>query len=284
VSLEAEQFSEPYAFHGEGPVWCGEPGALHFVDMLAGDVLRLAGDGTLAERFHVGTVAAALRPRAGGGLVLGVERGFALMEPDGRRTTLPEIWTDPAVRMNEGACDPYGAFYCGSMAYDYTPGAGHLYRLDPSGDVTVVLSSVSCSNGLAWSPDHDLAYYVDSFTHRIDVFEQTGPKLAGRRTFVDLSHVEGLPDGLTVDAEGGIWVALYAASAVHRYRPDGVLDAVVSLPVSRVTACTFGGTDLADLFVTTSREGLAADEEPAAGAVFRVKPGVLGLPALSFSG
>jgi sugar lactone lactonase YvrE len=284
MSLRAEQFSEPYAFHGEGPVWFGEPGVLHFVDMLAGDVLRLAADGTLTERLHVGSVAAALRPRAGGGLVLGVERGFALVEPDGRITTLPEVWTDPSVRMNEGACDPTGAFYCGSMAYDYTRGAGHLYRLDPSGDVTAVLDSISCSNGLGWSPDHDVAYYVDSFTHRIDVFDQEGPKLAGRRTFVDLSEVEGLPDGLTVDAEGGVWVAFYGGSAIRRYRPDGVLDALVTVPASRVTSCTFGGVDLGDLFVTTSREGLADDEEREAGAVFRVRPGVLGLLPLTFAG
>lgn len=284
MSLKAEQFSEPYAFHGEGPVWCGEPGALHFVDMLAGDVLRLAADGTLAERLHVGTVVAALRPRVGGGLVLGVERGFVLVGPDSRITTLPEIWADPGIRMNDGACDPKGAFYCGSMAYDFTPGAGRLYRLDPSGEVTVVLDSVTCSNGLGWSPGHRLAYYVDSFTHRIDVFDQEDSTLAGRRPFVDLSHVEGLPDGLTVDSEGGIWVAFYGGSAIHRYRPDGALDEVISLPVSRVTACTFGGADMADLFVTTSREGLADGDEPQAGAVFRMRPGVRGLPPLSYSG
>jgi sugar lactone lactonase YvrE len=284
VSLRVEQFSEPHAFHGEGPVWCGQPAGLHLMDMLAGDVLRLNADGAVAQRTHVGTVAAAIRPRAGGGLVMGVERGFALIEPDGRIVRLPQLWEDPGVRMNEGACDPSGAFYCGSMAYDHTPAAGSLYRLDPSGNVTEVVDSVGCSNGLAWSPDGALAYYVDSFTHRIDVFDEEGSRLNGRRSFVDLADVDGMPDGLTVDSEGGVWVAFYTGSSVRRYDAGGTLDAVVDLPVSRVTACTFGGDDLADLFITTSREGLADDEEPQAGAVFTARPGVTGMAPLSFAG
>src|SRR5205085_11085603 len=127
--VRAEQLTAPVAFHGEGPVWSARWGGLRWVDMFAGDVLALAADGEV-ERRHVGDVAAALRPRRGGGAVIGVRRGFALEDPDGTLRTLPEVWRGDAVRMNDGGCDPAGRFLCGSMAYDESPGAGALYRLD----------------------------------------------------------------------------------------------------------------------------------------------------------
>ena len=140
------------------------------MDMLAGDVLFLADDGTI-DRRHVGNVAAVLRPRRQGGAVIGVERGFALEEADGTLTHLGELWSDTNVRMNEGSCDPDGRFYCGSMAYDERPGAGALYRLDPDSSVRVVLENVTISNGLEWSPDGSCAYYNYTPTQRIDVFD-----------------------------------------------------------------------------------------------------------------
>ena len=115
--MSVEQVTGPEVYHGEGPVWYPGWGGLRFVDMLAGDVITLAADGSL-ERRHVGSVAAAVRPRRGGGAVIGVERGFALEDADGTLTALPALWSDPDVRMNEGGCDPDGRFYCGSMAYD----------------------------------------------------------------------------------------------------------------------------------------------------------------------
>src|SRR3954469_21246125 len=150
--MRAERVSGRIYYHGEGPVWSPSWGGLRCVDMLAGDVLTFDADGAM-ERRHVGTVAAAVRPRRGGGAVIGVERGFALEEPDGTVTALPQLWSDARVRMNEGGCDPDGRFYCGSMAYDQSAGAGSLYRLSPDGSVDVVLDHVTVSNGLDWSPD-----------------------------------------------------------------------------------------------------------------------------------
>ena len=115
--MRVEQVTDPVAYHGEGPVWSERWDGLRWVDMLAGDVLSLADDGTI-DRRHVGDVAAAVRPRSQGGAVIGVERGFALEDADGTLTRLGELWTDEAVRMNEGVCDPDGRFYCGSMGYD----------------------------------------------------------------------------------------------------------------------------------------------------------------------
>jgi sugar lactone lactonase YvrE len=262
-------------------VWATGWDGLRFVDMLAGDIVGLDRGGALVERLHVGDVAAAFRPRAGGGMVVAVERGFALMDADGVLEILPELWNDPNVRMNEGGADPQGRFYCGSMAYDMTSGAGRLYRLDPDRTVDVVEPSVTCSNGLGWSPDRQTAYYIDSTTQRVDALDGD---FTGRRPFITVPPEHGLPDGLTVDSEGGVWVAFYGGSAVRRYSPDGRVDAVLEVPVTQVTACTFGGAALDELYITTSRENLPEGEQPAAGSIFRARPGVTGLPVVPFAG
>jgi sugar lactone lactonase YvrE len=214
-----------------------------------------------------------------------VERGFALEDADGALTHLGALWTDEGVRMNEGGCDPDGRFYCGSMAYDKRPGAGALYRLDPDRSVRVVLANVTISNGLEWSPDGSRAYYDDTPTHRIAVFDYDRESgLTGLRPFAEIPPEAGHPDGLTVDAQGGVWVALFGGGVVRRYTPDGVLDGVVEVAARKVTACTFGGPRLDQLFITTSREGLEPGIDPLAGSLFQVVTGVVGLPAREFAG
>ncbi len=282
---DVEQLTEPVAFHGEGPVWSPTWGGLKWLDMLAGDILTLLPSGDV-ERRSVGAVAAAIRPRATGGAVIATERGFAIDQGDGAPIDyLPEVFHDSHLRMNEGGCDPDGRFYCGSMAWDKAQGRGSLYRLDAGRHVTEVLAGVTISNGLDWSPDETLAYYVDSATQQIDVFDYDRDLgLLHRRSFVQIAEASGAPDGLTVDADGFVWVALWGGSAIHRYRPDGTLDGIVRMPVSQVTAITFGGPRLDQLFITTSREGLPKGAEPNAGALFRHLPHVRGQPARAYEG
>jgi sugar lactone lactonase YvrE len=281
MSTRVEQVTDVVAYHAEGPVWSPRWGGLRWVDMLAGDVLSLGSDGSV-ERRHVAEIAAALRPRRGGGAVIGIERGFALEDPDGAVRALDEIWSDPSVRMNEGGCDPDGRFYCGSMAYDQREGAASLYRLDPDGSVHVVLQGLTVANGLEWSPDGTLAYHNDTATQAIAVYSyDRDAGLTNGRVFAALEH---RPDGLTVDAEGGVWTALADGGAVRRYTSDGELDAVIELPARKVTACTFGGAGLDELFITTSREDLKPEDDPLAGALFRAVPGVRGLPVREFAG
>ena len=281
--MRAQQVTEPVAYHGEGPVWSPSWGGLRWVDMLAGDVLSLAADGSVHRR-SVSEVVAALRPRRGGGAVFGIERGFALEDADGTLTRLPPLWDDGSVRMNEGGCDPDGRFYCGSMAYDPRPGAAVLHRLDPDGGTTSVLEGVTVSNGLEWSPDGSRAYYDDTATHRVDVFDYHPDRgLHGRRPFAEIPD-GGLPDGLTVDADGGLWVAMADRGEAWHLTPDGVHDEVVEVPVGMVTACTFGGPDLDQLFITTSRENVPPGEDPLAGSLFRADVGVRGLPVREFAG
>jgi sugar lactone lactonase YvrE len=279
--MRAEQLTDPVAYHAEGPVWSERWGGLRWVDMLAGDVLTLGADGAI-DRRHVGVVAAVVRPRRRGGAVIAIERGFAFEDADGTITPARPLWTDSGVRMNEGGCDPDGRFYCGSMAYDHTRGAGSVYRLDPDGSVHTVLEGVTISNGLEWTPDGTRAYYVDTPTGRIDVFDyDRDGGLTARRPFV---RTGGAPDGLTVDADGGVWVAFYDGGAVHRYDADGALDEVVEVPARQVTACTLGGPDLDQLFITTSRERLEPGDDPLAGALFHATVGVRGRPVREFAG
>ncbi|GGT05585.1 SMP-30/gluconolactonase/LRE family protein [Nonomuraea spiralis] len=283
MNIVAHPVTEPVAEHGEGPVWSGRWGGLRWVDMLAGDVLALDASGRVRRR-HAGAVAAALRPRVSGGYVVAGERELLLADSDDLDAplrSLGQAWNDPTVRMNDGGCDPEGRFYIGSMAYDGTRGRGSLYVAGPGGALSPVLTGVTVSNGLDFSPDGSLAYYADTDTGRVDVLDHDPVRgLTGRRPFVTIEPERGAPDGLTVDAEGGVWVALWQGFAVHRYTPDGRLDAVVRLPVGKVTAVTFGGADLDRLYVTTSRLDVDPREQPQAGALFAADPGVRGRPVL----
>ena len=282
----AIQVTESCTHHGEGPFWDARRGTLLFVDMLAGVVVAWDTRGPV-RRHPVGSVACVVRARARGGYVLGVERGLAFASDDfGTVETLPAAFADDAIRMNDGGCDPQGRFYCGSMAYAMTPGAGTLYRLNPDRTVDRVLTGVGISNGLQWSRDGSTVYYSDTATGRVDSFDfdpETGA-FSGRRPFVEVVGRQGAPDGLAIDEEDGLWVALWGGGAVHRYDAAGRLSEVVELPVPKVTACAFGGDDLRTLFITTSRDGLAAGELPAAGAVLSARAGVPGATPHAFVG
>jgi sugar lactone lactonase YvrE len=274
----AEQLTDPVTEHGEGPVWWPD-GHLRCVDMLAGDLVDVDERGGLT-RTHVAKIAAVVRPRAGGGAVVAAERGLVLLDATGAGTALPDVWDDPGVRMNEGGCDPLGRFYCGSMAYDAAPGRGRFYRFAADGAAEIVLDGVTISNGFAFAPDGGTAYYVDTPTQRVDAFDFDAENgLTGRRPFVTIAVADGSPDGITVDAAGGVWVACWGGGAVRRFDSHGRLDEVVEVPgVEQVSACTLGGPGLDQLFVTTSRLGMQPASAGAAGAIFVVRDVAAGLP------
>ena len=179
------------------------------------------------------------------------------------------------MRANDGAVDPAGRFWIGTMCDDEAPDLAALYRFDPDGSLTTVLADISLSNGLAWTADERRMYYVDSPTLRIDVldYDAATGAVEDRRPFATIEQGMGVPDGLVLDDDGGVWVALYGGAQVRRYDPDGALDAVIAVPADNVTACWFGGDDGRRLFITTARS-----PQPLGGCLFVAEPGFTGRP------
>jgi sugar lactone lactonase YvrE len=274
---------------GEGPLWDDERGELLWVDIPRGRVHRWRPAEAGVETIEVGQPVGAVALRRSADLLLAVRDGFAFWHDEELRMCAPVEADRRGNRMNDGKCDSAGRFWAGTMALDMRPGAGSLYRLDPDLSVSRLLGELGISNGLAWSLDDRTMYFVDSLAHGIDAFdhEPQAGTISGRRRIIDIPADEGLADGMTIDGQGYLWVALWNGWSVRRYAPDGRLDTVVELPASQITSCTFGGPDLDELFVTSAAEGLTADDrlrQPHAGAVFRVRPGVDGLPANRFAG
>ena len=278
----------------EGPRWDAEREELLWVDII-GSRLHRARVGTERLLHEVDSLqfdrfVGAAAPVAGGGYVLAAATGFLLVASSGdvHELAQPEAGRSD-VRMNDGACDPQGRFWAGTMAFDESPGAGVLYRLELDGRCTPVLEGLTISNGIGWSPDGAEMYLSDSGTRTIDRFDfaaDTGD-ISGRRTIVAIPP--GIaPDGLTVDVRGNIWVALYDGGALRCYSPNGSLLATLPMPVDRPTSCAFGGPDWGTLFVTTAREGLdaaALARQPDAGRVFRIDGlGVSGPPCAVYRG
>ncbi|MEU6882137.1 SMP-30/gluconolactonase/LRE family protein [Streptomyces sp. NPDC046712] len=203
----------------------------------------------------------------------------------------PEIAVREYAELGEGPTwDPAGArliwvdiLWAGTMRYDEGPGGGNLVRIAGDGAATTLLDSVTISNGTGWSPDAALTYYIDTPTRRIDTLRVEDGHVVERREFVTVEPGAGYPDGLAVDAEGCVWVALWDGGQLRRYTPRGALDRTVPLPVPRPTACAFGGPGLRDLYITTARTGLT-DPSPLSGSLLVLPDAGQGLPGTPFAG
>ena len=289
-----EQAVAARATLGEGPTWDPETGRLIWVDILDCRVHTYepaSGRTTVrATEQHVG----AAKPRTGGGLVVNLRDGVGLYGPEETGGAFSWLAHDPVPgrRGNDAAVAPDGTLWAGTMHYDEKPGGGGLTRFAGDGTATEVFGDVTVSNGTGWSPDGSLLYYVDTPTRRIDVCRMAdGPGGHGgpgglpvdRRPFARIEDGAGLPDGLTVDAEGCVWVALWDGSAIRRYTPRGDLDRTLTLPVRRPTACAFGGPGLRDLYVTSARTGLD-HPHPLSGALLVVPDAGQGVRGTAFAG
>lgn len=274
---------------GEAPRWDAERRRLLWVDVEGGVLHRFHPASGRDVALALGARVGVATPVAGGGILLALADRLAVLEEEDETVrTLAAIPHDAGRRLNDGACDPAGRFWVGSMALDQRPGGGALYRYAADTGLERVLDEVTLSNGIGWAPGGQLVYYVDSPTRRVDVFDYDVERgtLADRRPFVAIGAEEGMPDGLTVDDEGGVWVALYGGGAVRRYGPDGTLERVLEVPAANVTACCFGGGDGRSLYVTTARQELSAGalrRRPLAGSVFVAEVDVGGPPARPLS-
>lgn len=283
---QAELVLDAHANLGEGPLWDTRTGELLWVDIMVGIVHRFDPASSGDRAFDVGQPVGAVVPRSAGGYAFALRDGFAVGEA-GAVTVVAPIEADrPDVRMNDGACDSRGRFWAGTMQLEHERGAGALFCLNATGEAETMLTGVTISNGIAWSPDDTTMYFVDTTTRGIDAFDfnaDTGT-VAARRRLATIEESAGHPDGLIVDAEGCIWVALWEGWGVRRYAPDGTLLAMVEIPVARVTKPAFGGDALDDLYVTTASPDEPDDAQPHAGGVFRARPGVRGLAARAYAG
>jgi sugar lactone lactonase YvrE len=275
---------------GEGAVWDHERQQLIWVDISARRIHFYDPFSGRDESVEVAGTPSVAIPRRKGGLIVALAHGIAFLTTDGE---IQEVASLPQgevlARMNDGNCDSTGRFWVGTMGLGEEAGAGSLYRLEPDLTVTRVLADVTISNGIDWSPDDRLMYYVDSAEGRVDVFDfdVASGAVRGRRPFVSIEDDGVVPDGLTVDAEGALWVACWGGSAVKRYTSDGLLDGELRLPTQNITSCAFGGPEFGDLYITSARETLSVDElasEPDAGAVFVCRPRVQGRPQRPFEG
>lgn len=276
---------------GEGPVWDEERQELLWVDIPEGLVHRWStGSGTVTTQ-PIGQPVGAVALRRSDGSVVAMRDGFGITD---RAAPGVELWReverdDQTTRMNDGKCDAAGRFWAGTMELNMAPGRGSLYRLDPDFEVTRVLEGLGVPNGLAWSSDGRTMYFIDSLAGRVDAydFDLDEGCMGTRRRLVEVPPQAGLPDGMTIDADGHLWVACWGGGTIRRFGPDGSPGIIVNVPASRVTSCTFGGRGLDELYVTSASDGLTAQQrrdEPHAGAVFCLRPGVTGLPPDRFAG
>lgn len=281
---------DSHAQLGEGPIWDEGSGQLIWVDILAGLIHRFDPGAGADETTEVGQPVGAVASRANDGLVLAMRDGFGVLTAGGHIEMVAGTESqNVGNRMNDGKCDRAGRFWAGTMAFDQSPGAGALYRLDRVHSVETMVTGVSISNGLCWSADDRLMYYIDSPTQRVDAFDFdiASGRLANRRGLIDIPTEDGLPDGMTIDEEGHLWVAMYGKGAVRRYSPGGDFDRMIELPASQITSCTFGGDDFRDLYITSAAQELSQQElasQPHAGALFVCRPGPVGLPANRYGG
>ena len=276
---------------GEGVRWDARRSELLRVDILAGRVFRDAveDDGRLrpvrlyALPWTVGMIA----PIAGDdGWLLGAGRRFVHLAPDGTHRTIAEV-SPAGTRMNDGACDARGRFWAGSLADDHHVGGGALYRLDRTGAVEQVLDGLTIPNGVGWSLDGATMYLVDSVPGVIYAFTFDAElgTISDRRVLIAVPGDVGAPDGMTVDAAGDLWVAIWGGGQVHHYTPDGELLEALGVPAAQSTCCAFAGPGLDRLYVTTATEGWSEEQrraDPAAGIDYRLVPRAVGRPAAPF--
>ncbi|KZE68958.1 SMP-30/gluconolaconase/LRE domain protein [Fictibacillus phosphorivorans] len=289
---EAELVIPAKAMLGEGPCWDSEQNVLYWVNILDKKVNvydpRTHKNREIQLEQMVGTVA----PSKSGSLVVALQKGLHFLDLETEELTFihdPESHL-PENRFNDGKCDPFGRFWAGTMSLSEEKEAGSLYCLGTDLAVEKKRSNLTISNGLAWSPDQNSMYLIDTPTKKVTRFDydlQTG-HIENPTEVIAFPDGVGAPDGMTIDNDGMLWIAHWGGAQISRWDPTtGEQLLSIPIPSLNVTSCTFGGENLDELYVTTARKDTSAENlhrYPEAGGVFKVKPGVKGMPAYRFRG
>ncbi|MDA0654536.1 MAG: SMP-30/gluconolactonase/LRE family protein [Proteobacteria bacterium] len=276
---------------GEGPLWSPVDQRLHWVDILAREVHSCAADGARRTSLKVPDTIGCLALRRDGGAIAGLGRAVAYLDLESGAVELVATPEEdaPNNRFNDGKCDRRGRFWAGTMDRALTHPTGTLYRIDDNLRVTAMVSGFVVTNGIGWSPDDRTLYVTDTVNRQILAFDfdRDSGDISGRRVFARIPDSDGFPDGLTVSADGDVWSAHWDGWRITRYAPGGAIRQVIRMPVPRPTSCTFGGSDLRTLYVTSAADGLADDAlatAPLSGALFAVPTDTVGIPEARFAG
>jgi sugar lactone lactonase YvrE len=291
---------------GEGPTWDAVEQRFIWSDNATGVVHEARADGAggwrETKRWDLDRPVGAVIARAGGGFVVAGGVDIFFLNEDGSTEPFAKLDADPGVvTINDAKCDPQGRLWVGTRPLNFGMNLAALYRIDPDASVTLALTGVSLSNGLDWSPDGKTFYYIDTIARTLDAFDFDGAsgRIENKRNVMTVPFGDGMPDGMTVDREGGLWVAIIGSGVAQRFAPDGTLLACVEISTPAVTSCAFGGPDGGELLITSIGRRLppalaqfgcslevleAAGVAPGGGGVFVCRPGVTGAPATRFSG
>ncbi len=279
--MDIELIADYECVTGEGPLWHPDEQRLYWVDIPKGRMFRYDPATGAHEQVYEGEPVGGFTIQADGALLLFGARGAIRTWRDGKLTTVvEEIPDERETRFNDVIADPAGRVFCGTMPTKER--LGRLYRLDLDGRLTLLLEGIGCSNGMGFTPDLKRMYYTDTPKHEIYLFDydQATGAITNQRVFVRTPSdpAEGHPDGMTVDAEGYVWSARWDGYCLVRYSPDGAEAQRITFPAKKVSCPTFGGPDYSDLYVTTAGGHDKATNGPGAGALYRVRPGVKGVP------
>jgi sugar lactone lactonase YvrE len=287
-TFDAEPCTTDLYYLGECCRWDEVRGELYWVNVHEGHFFRAKANHTsidVVRRYDLDGTVSALAPLVdrNDGWIVALSRSLWLLGESGQMEKVAELEDDASMLLNDGAADPWGSFWVGSLAANEEPGRGSVYRLSPSSSVERVFGDVTISNGIGWSPDRNVMYYVDSGPGTIHSYDvDSGGEISHPRLFAQFdTAAEGTPDGLCIDSDGFLWVAVWGGYEVRRYSPNGEVVARVRVATAQPSCCAIGGANGTTLYITTAQEALSAaqlDNEPDAGRLFAVNVGVTGRP------
>ncbi|NOT76223.1 MAG: SMP-30/gluconolactonase/LRE family protein [Cyclobacteriaceae bacterium] len=291
IDLKPEVVLDYKCLLGEGPVWDSQRNVICWIDILNGNIHQYSPESKKHETFPMGQMIGSFSICTNGNFLAALKNGFAFVDrQSGSIENIIDPESDkPGNRFNDGKCDPQGRFWAGTLALSEEKGAGSLYTLDRDLTVTKKLSDVTISNGLAWTGDQQTLYYIDTPTSSIFSFsfEKDTGKISDRKVIIKIPTSDGYPDGMSIDAEGMLWIAHWDGWQLSRWNPStGEKLLKINMPVARVTSCTFGGDNFEDLYITTARKELTEEQlakQPLAGSLFVIKKsGFKGVRAIPF--